>query len=226
MKVQPGSKLLIYLIGILTVLAVRHWQVLIIIGFGLLFLNIFLKKFREVWQRLCVASPFLLTAVILGFFHKRGGWVFGRILVLKLVNIVFLNNIVFSNFTEKDLIVGMGQFGIPQIIRAIILFIFRYRELLKEEINQLKLARKLRGGSIGLGWFNLQEYLDLGQVIGAGLIRALDRGDRIYQAMCLRGLRIRTLVQSHKNLYDNWLLLVLMGLMSGVIILLDKGGIF
>lgn len=220
-RFEAGNKLLIYIIGIITIVLINHSYILIIGIITFLGLNCFEKKMKGVWKRLCITSPFLLSAVFLGYFHSDG-LNFAFILMLKLLVILSWNSWILYDFSEQDIIIALEQLRIPSIFTIIIFFIFRYYKVLKEEMNQLRLARQLRGAKMTSKRFSLKEYKIWAQIIGACLVRSLDKGDRVYQAMKLRGLKAKTLVHSKNNLSKDWMALLLSIVTAGLIIWIDR----
>lgn len=220
---EAANKLLIYIIGIITIVSVKHSYILLIAIITFLGLNCFEKKIKRVWKRLCLTSPFLLSAIFLGYFHSDG-WTFAFMLILKLLVIVCWNSWILYDFSEQDIVVGLEQLRVPSIFTIIIFFIFRYYKILKEQIQQLQLARQLRGAKMASKRFRINEYKIWAQIIGACLVRSLDKGDRVYQAMQLRGLKSKTLVHRKNKLSENWIALSLSILTAGLIILIDRGG--
>lgn len=217
-SLEPGSRLIIDLLGVLTLLTFRGWPTLVTVGFGLLFLSLIQKRLLRIWQGLLSASPFLLAAILLGFFQGPGGIGWAIFLTGKLVVIVIWTRWLLTDFREKDLTQGMHQLRIPHLFAATIFFIFRYQTILQVEMAELRRARALRGGDIKRRGFHLGEYRILGETIGAGLLRSLDRGDRVYQAMRLRGLTAFSLVTTRVTLQkDLWMLLGAIVLAIGAI---------
>lgn len=217
-KLASGSILVIDLLGVLTLLALRGWTVLLGVASVLLLVCIVRKCMKKVWQGLLLASPFLLAAAVLGFVQGERGFQWAGYLVTKLVVIVILTRWLLAEFTESDLVCGLRQLRVPPLFATTIFFIFRYRGILSEEMEELRRARTLRGGEIHRHSFHLSEYRVLGDVIGAGLVRALDRGDRVYQAMRLRGLTPGTLVHTGETMEkDVWILAVSVILAIGIV---------
>ncbi|AGB41690.1 ABC-type cobalt transport system, permease component CbiQ [Halobacteroides halobius DSM 5150] len=225
LNIEPGTRLLIYLIGVLTVLLLDQYIGLLMVSSLLLGIVVIKKNITNLYQKLYFFLPFLLTTVLLGFFHQ-GGWYFTGKLVLRLMIIFLWNSIIFAGFNESQLVVGMDQLHMPRLITIVIFFIFRYRSLLQEKIKQLLISRRIRGARVGYDWFNIKEYLILAQVIGAGLIHSLEQGDRVYQAMKLRGLQIETLISNHNRLRQDWQVVAITIVIATGFLLLDRGAIF
>lgn len=217
-QLQPGSRLIIDLLGVLTLLALRGWTVLPVVGGILLLLCLLQKQLGAVWRGLVLAGPFLLAAAVLGLVQGDGGLSWTGFLAAKLTVIVIWTRWSLAAFAEQDLIRGMRQLRVPHLFATTSFFIFRYREILSEEMADLRLARALRGGEIKRRTFHPGEYRILGEVIGAGMVRSLDRGDRVYQAMRLRGVTAGALADPGEGLgKDLWTLMLTLALAVGLI---------
>ncbi len=77
---------------------------------------------------------------------------------------------------------GLGSLGLPQVFTTQLLFLHRYVQVLAGEAARMSLARELRspgGASLPLAVY--------GSLLGHLLLRAMERAQRIYQAMVARG---------------------------------------
>lgn len=199
-KIFAGSRLLIYLISITTIIAVNKWNLLSFLLIIFLLITIFTGKNKKLLKKVVLTTPFLITAALIGFLNQDNKFILGGILISKLITIVMLNTLLLNDFNENSLLKAMQQLHIPVIFTSIAFFMFSYRIILKGEINRLKTAHILRGGNLGQNWFTVEEYKIWGQIIGAGIINALNRGDVIYKAMTLRGLHTKDLMQYEQNI--------------------------
>lgn len=190
MNFKAKNRLLIYLIGVIIVLNFSSIQLLIVTLSLLVLITLFNKNFYMVWRRFNFAIPFFITILFLGLFHVED-WKFSIVLSLKFLIIIILNINLLGSYTENDLIIVMKELKVPNLIIIIVFFIFRYYRSFKEEIDRFILARSLRGGKLKRR-FSLKEYSLLGETIGAGVVRSIDRSDKVYKAMKLRGLNINS----------------------------------
>ncbi|RCW50475.1 MULTISPECIES: energy-coupling factor transporter transmembrane protein EcfT [unclassified Halanaerobium] len=219
MKNTAGGKLIVYLIGIITILIVKSISLHLVMFIFFLFVDIYLNLLGKLKKLFLVFLPFLITASLLVWLQSEKNWV----LVSRLINIILWNVLIFKDFAEQDLKDGLAQLHFPNLIILTIFFILRYFRVIKEEINRLIRARKLRGAEIKNKFFNIKEYIILAQIIGSSLDRSLKRSDRIYKAMQLRGLKSATFVKSKQKLIISWQPIFLTLFISALIILLDRG---
>lgn len=107
-----------------------------------------------------------------------------------------------------DLLHALRHLRVPQILVAIISFMYRYLFVLADEALRLLRAREARsarplhgkgGGSI---WWRAQVA---GGMVGQLLLRSLERSDRVYNAMLARGYRGELLtINPHQMKPRDW----------------------
>ncbi len=110
--------------------------------------------------------------------------------------------------------------GVPRIIVATVLFMYRYLFVIGEEALRLLRARDSRSARVGrqsggsLPW----RAKVLGNMVGSLFLRSYERGERVFDAMTARGFNGE--LRSHSEpvmARTDWLALVLlMALLVGV----------
>jgi cobalt/nickel transport system permease protein len=118
--------------------------------------------------------------------------------LLVLVNVVtkawlcILSLILLSSTTRlADLLKGLKQLKVPQVIVLILSFMYRYIFVLADEVMRMKQARDSRN----FGGRRLHQLKTVGNMIGTLFVRSYERGERVYAAMLARGFdgEVRTL---------------------------------
>jgi cobalt/nickel transport system permease protein len=162
-----------------------------------------------VLKRSLVVLPFVLLIAVFIPFFKEGEvaasfnlWLWQISVtyngLLVLVNVVvkswlcILALILLSSTTRfDDLLKGIKQLGMPQVMILILSFMYRYIFVLVDEAMRLQQARDSR--NFGGSW--LHHLKTVGHMVGTLFIRSYERGERIYAAMLARGFdgQIRTL---------------------------------
>jgi len=207
--ILPGTRLLIYLISVITTIAIDKSYFLFLQIIILLLLIIITRKTKDLAKKLLITIPFLITAALIAYLNQDSQLIVASTLISKLIIIVMLNTLLLDSFNESSLLKAMKQLHFATIITSIAFFIFSYRKIIINEINRLRVSRKLRGGKLNQNWFNINEYKIWGQIIGASLIKSLDRGDRVFQAMTLRGLHTKSLTYNSQKISTNWKLIAI-----------------
>lgn len=137
---------------------------------------------REVLLRLLMLEPFVVGVALLSLFQPHGLLVFVGMLVkstLCLGCMVVLG--ATTRFTE--ILRALRQLHVPVLLVSTIALMHRYLFLILEESARLLRARRSRA-------FDMRRrviWRDTAAVAGQLFVRASDRAERIYAAMCARG---------------------------------------
>lgn len=92
----------------------------------------------------------------------------------------------------QQLLATLRRLWVPDVLIALLAFMYRYIFVLWDELDKMRVARRARTyGKAGL-WFRWKVSA---QLIGMLLIRAMSRAERVHGAMCARGWdgQVRTL---------------------------------
>lgn len=108
-------------------------------------------------------------------------------LALRVLNAVLALTILTETTTQSQLLQGLRQLGLPDLLVSLIAFTLRYFSLLGSELERMQTARQARGFQRGKGLYHWRTMKTLGQMVGMLFLRATERGDRIYIAMLARG---------------------------------------
>jgi cobalt/nickel transport system permease protein len=81
---------------------------------------------------------------------------------------------------------ALGHLGVPEKLIHLLLFVFRYVDVLDGEYLRLRTAMKMRGFRPRI---NAHTYRSYGYLVGMLLVRSLDRSERVVAAMKCRGFR-------------------------------------
>ncbi len=102
-----------------------------------------------------------------------------------------------------DLTHALRHLKVPSVLVAIISFMYRYLFVLVDEAQRLLRARTSRSAEIApykaggsLAW----RAKVTGGMAGQLLVRSMDRGDRVYNAMLARGYRGQLLTMTHHDM--------------------------
>jgi cobalt/nickel transport system permease protein len=193
-------------------------------------------------KRSFVALPFLAAAVTIifslpgkpAFAIPLGGWTlvatepglirFGSIVARSWVA-VQMAILLTATTRFPDLMHALRHLHVPQLIVAIVGFMYRYLEVLSDEVARLLRARESRSAGIPgqksggtIGW----RAQVAGNMAGQLFLRSYERSDRIFAAMQARGYTGEFLtINPHVMQRKDWVALVVAGL---VCILLQLAG--
>lgn len=126
-------------------------------------------------------SPLFSVA---GVHATREGLSQCAVVVLKANAIVLLLAALLGTIELVDLGHAMSRLKVPRVLTHIFLFTIRYLSLMLSEFERLSRAAQLRGFSPGANRHTLRTT---GYMVGMMLVRSYARGERILNAMRLRG---------------------------------------
>src|SRR5579862_3154914 len=133
-------------------------------------------------KRILVLSPFVFGVAVLNAFEPsaRGTWVG----VAVKSAICLLTVILVSNTTPFSKILRvLKTVRVPALLITTIALMHRYLFVLADEAERMRRARASRTFARGRRF----QWRALGSVVGQLFVRASERAERIYDAMCARG---------------------------------------
>jgi cobalt/nickel transport system permease protein len=140
---------------------------------------------RYLLGRLAVAMP-LVVLVAAGAPLSRGlddGFEFaGQIVVRALLALTFMVTLIGTTPYDK-LLSALERLGMPRTLVWVLAFMYRYMYVLADELARMRQARAAR--SFRRSWWT--ECQTLGSFAGVLFVRAFERAERVYAAMCARG---------------------------------------
>jgi cobalt/nickel transport system permease protein len=167
-----------------TVLAPVQWRAWFIGVAGLLVLTMWLSRLPLFFffRRVLVLSPFVLGVVLVNAFQPTGrvNWLgVAAKSVLCLLTVILV-----SNTTPFSQILRVLSFiRVPALLITTIALMHRYLFVLMDESERMRRARASRTFTCGRRF----HWRALATVVGQLFIRASERAERIYDAMCARG---------------------------------------
>jgi cobalt/nickel transport system permease protein len=134
-----------------------------------------------VLRRLLILSPFVAGTALAAQYSATGvDW---KILALR-STLCLLTIIAFAETTAvSDLLRGLRLIRVPTLLVTTLALMHRYLFVLADESSRMNRARAARTFTTGrrLAW------LQAASVAGQLFVRATERAERVYDAMCARG---------------------------------------
>jgi cobalt/nickel transport system permease protein len=135
-------------------------------------------------KRLLLLAPFVLGVVIVNAFHPayRAHW---PLLLIRSM-LCLLTVILVSNTTPfSEVLRVLRRVRVPALLITTMALMHRYLFVLAEEAERMRRARASRTFTARRRW----QWPVLATVAGQLFIRASERAERIYAAMCARGFK-------------------------------------
>lgn len=110
----------------------------------------------------------------------------------------------------------------PQTLVHLLMFTVRYVDVLHEEYSRLRTAMKVRGFRPGTNWHT---YRSIGYLVGMMLVRAVERSERILDAMKCRGFSGRiVLLEDFSLRAADWRFAGLFASVLAAVLMLEVAG--
>jgi len=195
-RMHPLVKVLVTLIFLVFVISFDRYEVIRLMPFFLYPVIIFMLSDIPAipfLKRIVIAMPFVIGIGILNpLFDKQtlvisgvavsGGWVSFFSILIKSVLTIAAGILLIATTGMDKIAAALRMLKIPKIFVLQLLLTYRYISILIEEV-----ARTVRAYSLRAPMQKGIQRSAWGSLVGQLLIRTYDRGQRVYQAMCLRG---------------------------------------
>lgn len=195
-RIHPAIKLLTTIVYIIALTSFEKHEVSAVLPF--VFYPVFIFSFAEipvipVLKRVLLVEPLIIGigilnplfdnySVVLGDIAISRGWLTFLSILIKCSLAVTAGILLVATTGMDRLAFALRVLKIPRVFVLQLLLTYRYIWLLIEEALRMIQAYSMRApGRKGI------RISDLGSFLGQMLLRALDRAQRIYQAMNLRG---------------------------------------
>jgi cobalt/nickel transport system permease protein len=184
-RAPAGLKLAAALALMLTVVSLPRAQLAGLLAVAVILTGLFAVSGIPVLfllKRLLFLEPLVLGVAGLMFFQPGGGRVFA--LVMLKANLCLLTAILLSNTTPfTELVRVLRRWRVPWLFLTTLTLMHRYLFVLADEAERMRRARASRTFTRGRRF----QWQALASVVGQLFVRASERAERIYNAMCARG---------------------------------------
>lgn len=184
-RCPAGFKLAAALALILTVVVLPRTQIAgLLVVTALLLAAVLTARISLLFlcRRLLLLEPLVLGVTVLALFQPDGSQVFG--LLLWKTNLCLLTTVLLAATTPfTALLQVLKKLPVPWIFVTTLTLMHRYLFVLADESERMRRARASRTFARGRRF----QWLALSSVVGQLFVRASERAERIYNAMCARG---------------------------------------
>jgi cobalt/nickel transport system permease protein len=186
-RLPAGVKLAVAVTLIVVAVALARSQLIWLACIGVVLLGVAVVS-RVPWQfllwRMFLLEPFVIGVALLSLFQPGGGRVF--LMLVARANLCLLTMVLLANTTPfSDLLRVLRRARVPKLLLTTLALMYRYLFVLVDEGQRMKRARASRTFTVKRLW----TWRTTATVISQLFIRASERAERIYAAMCARGWR-------------------------------------
>lgn len=156
----------------------------------------------HILKRYTIALPFILFASASLVIY--GDLTSSLILFLRITTCVLFLILLSSTTPFFDLLLASQRLKVPKLMVTLSMFVYRYLFVFTDEYHRMKLARSARSYSNGRHVLDKRSMRIVSNTAGMLLVRAYERGVRIYDALIARGYdgNIRTLTKMKIKGFD------------------------
>lgn len=173
---------LVLVVGLLVWPARLSWGLLLPAGVLLVVAAVSRIPWSFLVRRLVLLEPFVLGVAVLALFGP-GGWRLFLVLAVK-STLCLATMVLLSNTTPfADLLHVLRAARVPALLVTTLSLMYRYLFVLVDEGQRMKRARLSRTFTPRRVW----TWHTMATVVSQLFIRASERAERIYAAMCARG---------------------------------------
>jgi cobalt/nickel transport system permease protein len=137
-----------------------------------------------VLRRLLILEPFVIGAALLALFGP-GGWRFFVLLLIKCTLCLATAILLAATTPFPDTLQVLRSVHVPRLLVTTLALMHRYLFVLADESHRMKRARASRTFVAG----RRRQWRATSTVAAQLFIRASERAERVYAAMCARGWR-------------------------------------
>ena len=184
-RLPAAAKLFGALALVLTVVLLSRTQVFALLAVAAALVCVAAATRIPAWylvKRLLLLEPLVIGIAFLMLFQP-GGWNIFAVVLLK-TNLCLLATVLLSSTTQfTEMLRVLKRLRVPWMFVTTLTLMHRYLFVLADEAERMRRARACRTFTRGRGF----EWGVLATVLGQLFIRASERAERIYDAMCARG---------------------------------------
>ncbi|MDP6969023.1 MAG: cobalt ECF transporter T component CbiQ [Gammaproteobacteria bacterium] len=232
-SIDPRVRIILALLFSLVVVSLKALPLLLVaFAMGLLILPGSGLSWQLTLKRMLAMDGFILLMLIMLPFTVAGDFWFSIAgftatwqglwraveIALKANAIVLMLLTLVGSMESVTLGHALGKLRVSRSLVHLLLFTVRYVEVLKEEYQRLRQAMQARAFRPGNNWHT---YRSFGYLFGMLLVRAMERSERVMEAMQCRGFngQLPMLAQLRMGLMDWVFISVMLAALGGLMYL-------
>lgn len=160
----------------------RAWWLLVPAGLLVMIAGLSRLPWGFLLKRLLLLEPIVLGVAILAVFQP-GGWQLFWFLMARCTLCLFTMILLANTTPFAEILRVLKSVRLPSLLITTLALMYRYLFVLVDETQRMRRARASRTFTPKRSW----EWKTLSTVAGQLFVRASERAERVYAAMCARG---------------------------------------
>ena len=208
-KIDSAIKIIVTIIYVIKILSIKQFTILnitCIVLYPLILFIIGKVQIKFILKKVIYVFPIILGLsvinLIIDFSYSE---IYFSVLLLFKCTFALVGALLLIVTTGiNNLAFGLKKLKIPNILIMQILMLHRYVILMMEECYKVKSAYELR--TLGEKSMTMKDY---GQIVGQMLLKTIDRSEKVYEAMKLRGFEGELYINNKVAGYVDYLYLII-----------------
>ena len=198
-RIDSSIKIIVTIIYVIRVLSMKQFiisDIICIVLYPLILFKLGKVPVKFIFKKVLFVLPIIigLSAINLIIDFSYLEIYFSVLLIFKCTFALVGALLLIATTGINNLAFGLKKLKIPNILIMQILMLHRYIILMMEECYRVKSAYELR--TLGEKSMTMKDY---GQIIGQMLLKTIDRSEKVYEAMKLRGFEGDLYINSNKR---------------------------
>ena len=198
-KINSSIKIIVTIIYVIKILSIKQFTILnitSIVLYPLILFTIGKVPIKFILKKVLYVLPIILGLSVINLIidFSYSEIYFSVLLIFKCIFTLIGALLLMVTTGINNLAFGLKKLKIPNILIMQILMLHRYIILMMEECYRVKSAYELR--TLGEKSMTMKDY---GRIIGQMLLKTIDRSEKVYEAMKLRGFDGDLYINSNKK---------------------------
>ncbi len=198
-RIDSSIKIIVTIIYVIKVLSMKQFtisDIACIVLYPLILFKLGKVPVKFIFKKVLFVLPIIigLSAINLIIDFSYLEIYFSVLLIFKCTFALVGALLLIATTGINNLAFGLKKLKIPNILIMQILMLHRYIILMMEECYRVKSAYELR--TLGEKSMTMKDY---GRIIGQMLLKTIDRSEKVYEAMKLRGFEGDLYINSNKR---------------------------
>ena len=198
-RIDSSIKIIVTIIYVIKVLSMKQFtisDIACIVLYPLILFKLGKVPVKFIFKKVLFVLPIIigLSAINLIIDFSYLEIYFSVLLIFKCTFALVGALLLIATTGINNLAFGLKKLKIPNILIMQILMLHRYIILMMEECYRVKSAYELR--TLGEKSMTMKDY---GQIIGQMLLKTIDRSEKVYEAMKLRGFEGDLYINNNKR---------------------------
>ncbi len=210
-RIDPRIKIIaIFALIVFIILTPADYFVSFALYAAFIAILIFVSKIPALFilKRSLVIIPFVLMVALF-----NGLAIFWNVLIKAYLSVLSMIMLT-SSMRFGDFLKALEKLKLPRIFIMVLSFMYRYVFVIEDELMKMKQAKEARS----VGGSNWLQSKALANMLGVLFIRAYERAEKVYLAMCSRGFsgEIKTIYNFRMQHSDLAFLLLVAGVLAAI----------